>query len=119
MIGKNNYSAPRSKPLKILFFIAVFTVIAGALSWLIMFLWNNILTDVAGLKPLNFWKAAGILLLSKIIFGGFRRHRGPRNHSKRKEWRHKWMKMSQEERKEAKSKWREHCKKRTLKDKGE
>lgn len=116
MLKENKYSSPRSKPIKILFFVVVFIVIAGALSWLIMFLWNNILTEVTGVKPLTFWMAAGILLLSKILFGGFRRHKAPWKYSRRKEWRSKWMEMTNEERQEAKSRWKDHCRTRASKD---
>lgn len=92
--------------------IAVFVLIAGALSALVMYLWNAILPDTIGVKPLNFWKAAGLLLLAKILFGGIGKLFGGKRFQKRKEWRQKWMQMSKEERKEARSRWRDHCKKR-------
>lgn len=112
MFGKENYSRRRYKPLKVLFFIAVFLVIVASLSWLVMFLWNTILTDAVGVKPLTFWKAMGLLLLAKILFGGFGRGRGGWKRSPRGHWRNKWMNMSDEERSEAKTRWKEHCKKR-------
>ena len=116
MFEQKNYSSKRPRGIRILLFITIFIVIAAGLSWLIMFLWNSILSDVAGVKPLNFWKAAGILILSKIIFGGFRRRRTSWRHSKRHEWKRKWMEMNSEERKEAKARWKEHCKKRAAKE---
>ena len=110
MFKEYKYSNNRKKPSGIILMVLVFLIIASALAWLIMILWNNILTDVAGLKPLNFWKAAGLLLLAKILFGGFRRKKSfSSGYSKRKHWKEKWMRMSPEERKEAKAKWRQHC----------
>ena len=90
--------------------ILVFIAIVAALAWLIMFLWNHILTETTGVKPLNFWKAAGLLLLAKILFGGLRRRSSHSRFAKHAHWREKWMHMSQEERMEAKARWKEHCK---------
>ena len=37
-----------------------------------MALWNAILPEVVDAKPLSYWQALGLLLLSRILFGGFR-----------------------------------------------
>ena len=116
MFNKNNYSSRKHKPLKMLFFMIVFVALAVAISFVVMFLWNNILTDVTGVKPLNFWKAAGLLLLAKILFGGLGRSRRSWKHSPKDHWRNKWMRMNDEERKDARSRWKEHCKRRDTKD---
>lgn len=47
-------------------------------SYLVMQLWNCILPEVIHVEPITFWQAAGIFILSKILFGfgkmgGFRR----------------------------------------------
>ena len=122
MFNKNTFSSPRFHPLKVLFFIGVFIAIATALSWLVMFLWNAILPETVGVQPLNFWKAAGLLLLSKILFGGFGRgggrgkgkgwghHKSGNKHS----WKNKWMSMDDDERKEAKTRWKEYCNRRNV-----
>ena len=119
MFKKSNYSSQRFSPLKILFFIVVFIVFVAALSWVVMYLWNNILVDVTGVKPLNFWKSAGLLILAKILIGGIRRHKNPLKHSPTNHWRKKWMQMNEEERKEAKSRWKEHCRRRNIKEEEE
>lgn len=112
MFERNNYAPRKFKPLKILFFIVVFIAFAAALSWLVMVLWNAILPDLVGVKRITFWKAAGLLLLSKILFGGFGGRRRHWKDSKKKHWRNKWMTMNQDERLEAKTRWKEYCKKR-------
>ena len=70
MFNKDNYSSSRFKPLKILFFIIVFMAFIAAVATIVMLLWNAILPEVTGVKPLNFWQAAGLLILAKILFGG-------------------------------------------------
>lgn len=49
------------------------------------------------LHRINFWQALGLLVLGKILFGGFRGPRGPHMH-----WRgrmmERWEKMTPEER---------------------
>ena len=110
MFGKSKFSRRRFHPLKILFFAMVFAVFVLALSWVVMFLWNAILPDTIGVKPLTFWKAVGLLVLAKILFGGFGR-RG-RKHFGKGHWRNRWMNMSDEEKNQMKMKWKERCRKR-------
>jgi len=62
MCNNNNFSADKFKPTKVLFFILVFIVIFSMASFVVMLLWNAILPDVADVKPLKFWQAAGLLI---------------------------------------------------------
>ena len=102
----------RFHPLKVLFFALVAIAFVAAISWVVMALWNYVLVNAISVKPINFWQAAGLLILSKILFGfGFGsrgRWRGKRRH-RASHWKDKWMHMSEEERKEFKAKWREKC----------
>lgn len=60
----------------------------------VMLLWNGILTSVLHIGAITFWQAAGILLLAKILFGGFGgRHR----HGGWREKRLRWQNMTPEE----------------------
>jgi hypothetical protein len=110
MFKNNKFGTRKFKPLKVLFFVMVFVAIAAALGWLVMFLWNWILPEAVGVKPLTFWKALGLLALSKILFGGFGKGGRSWKHNKKGHWRNKWMDMSVEERHEAKSRWKDYCK---------
>jgi hypothetical protein len=77
--------------------------------FVVMHLWNCILTPVLGVHLITFWQALGILVLSKILFGGF--HGGPK-HSHKNNWHekhHKWMHMSAEEREKMKAEWKDKC----------
>jgi hypothetical protein len=47
--------------------IAIFTFIGGQL---VMQLWNWLMPSLFGLPELTFWRAVGLLALSRILFGG-------------------------------------------------
>jgi len=76
----------------------------------IMYIWNAIIPAVLGLGVITFWQAIGILVLSKILFGGFSSGHGHRNfHGHGREMREKWMHLTPEEREKIKSEWRGRC----------
>jgi hypothetical protein len=43
-------------------------------------LWNWLMPGLFGLKVIGYWQAVGLILLSKILFGGFRGGRGRSGH---------------------------------------
>jgi|GEM_PF-414677 len=63
------------------------------ITWIVMALWNSLLPDIIGVRAITFWQAMGILVLSKILFGGFHFGRGMRDFKERK-MRHKMMSLS-------------------------
>jgi len=76
----------------------------------VMLLWNGILPAILGIGTITFWQAIGILVLSKILFGGFGGGHGhPRYHGGGHMWREKWMHLSPEEREKMKAEWRSRC----------
>ena len=95
--------------------LMVITIAIAALivfGFVVMGLWNAILPAVIGVKVITFWQALGILLLSKILFGGFGRGRGFRGgpgHAWRKEMKEKWTSMTPEEREKFKAEWKNRC----------
>ncbi len=105
--------------------IAIFSLV-------VMLLWNAIIPGLTGWALLTYWKAMGLLVLSKILFSGFpgrrRGHCGPqhahlrnawwRNLSeeereqwkeRRREWKATWHGMSMEERAKMKETWKDRC----------
>jgi hypothetical protein len=73
--------------------IVVGVAVAGGL---VMTLWNAVMPDVfAGIRPIDYWHALGLMLLSRILFVGGLRGRGGMGHHPG--WR-KWQAMTQEER---------------------
>ena len=48
----------------------------GALiGFTIMGLWNWMMPAIFGLGMITFWQALGLLILGRLIFGGFRKHK--------------------------------------------
>ena len=43
----------------------------GLLAFVVYSLWNGVLVDVVAVKTITYWQALGLLVLSKILFGGF------------------------------------------------
>ncbi len=83
-----------------------FLAMAAGFSAIVMLLWNWLIPAIFGLITINFWQALGLLLLIRILFGGFGHGRkmmhggmmhGMHKHNPIHE---KWMKMTPEERKE-------------------
>ena len=56
--------------LRLLFPLAVLAFLA-ALTWVVHALWNGVLVDVLAVKTITYWQALGLLLLAKILFGGW------------------------------------------------
>ena len=55
--------------LKFVLFAAAALVVFG---FVVMSLWNWLMPSLFGFRFINFWQALGLLLLSRILFGGFR-----------------------------------------------
>jgi hypothetical protein len=82
---------------KIPAFIAIASLGVFVFSGAVMLLWNNILPAVFHVGAITFWQAMGILVLSKLLFGGFRGRRGIGAWNGRKRMFGKWQNMSAEE----------------------
>ncbi|MDR1372913.1 MAG: hypothetical protein LBJ17_07360 [Dysgonamonadaceae bacterium] len=87
------------KAVKIIGHVVMATVALVLFGLIVMWLWNWLFPDLFGIKTIDFWHAIGLLILSKIFFGGFRlgEHWGykRRYHNALRE---KWLKMSDSER---------------------
>jgi hypothetical protein len=54
---------------RVLLFIPIAIAGFALFIWLVMLLWNGVLTGATGVRTITFWQAAGIFVLSKILFG--------------------------------------------------
>jgi hypothetical protein len=76
-------------------------------SWLVMSLWNALLPTLFGWRTIGFVQAGGLLILSRILFGGMR---GP---GFGPPWRHhmhaRWAQMSPEQRETFREGLRHRC----------
>lgn len=112
--GKKNY-----KKYYLLFpilAIAAVLLFGAVVQWL----WNAILPPLTSAGIITYWQSVGLLVLCRILFGGFRggSNGGNRWNSRRK-WdapppqsRDRWMQMSEEERMQFKEAWRDRCRKK-------
>lgn len=81
-----------------------FLVIVAGFSAVVMLLWNCLMPSIFGLGVISFWQSLGLLVLARLLFGGFgkfgRAHRFGHHHHHHNPLFDKWAEMSDEERKE-------------------
>jgi predicted membrane chloride channel (bestrophin family) len=93
---------------KALIIVVLATLCFILIGYVVMLLWNWLMPTLFGLHVISFWQAIGILILSKLLFGGFR---GRAGHSMR--WRNRlrerWGSMTPEERERFRQSMRGRC----------
>lgn len=57
---------------KVFCLLVIIPIVLFGLSAIVMLLWNAVVPEVTGFKSLSYWQAMGLLVLCKILFGGFR-----------------------------------------------
>ena len=86
--------------------LVLFIAICGEI---VMHLWNWLAPALFGWHTITFWQALGLLVLCRILFGGF----GGKGHDRRGRWRQKyderWSRMTPEERERLSKSWRGRC----------
>ena len=95
-----------NKFVRVLRFIAIALVVTTLLSFIVMQLWNHLLPELVGARTITFWQALGLLVLSKILFGGFRGR--PGGHWRR-HMMERWAQMTPEEREKFREGMRSRC----------
>lgn len=75
----------------------------------VMLLWNSLLPVVLGVKAITFWQAIGILVLSKILFGGFCGHGRHRCYHHGHDWHGRWAHLTPEQKEKMKAEWKGRC----------
>ena len=83
------------------------TVAVTVFSFVVMWLWNHLMPGIFGLHTVGFWQALGLLVLSKILFGGFRGR--PAFGDWRQRLIERWEQMTPEEREKFRSGLRGSC----------
>ena len=71
--------------------LALLLVVAAV----VMLLWNGLVPDLFHGPTLQYGQALGLLVLSRLLFGGLR---GGHGHWRQRRWRERWEQMSPEER---------------------
>src|ERR1700730_5564621 len=105
MRATNMKRQSRARAMNFVLFAALFVTV---FSFVVMSLWNWLMPALFGWHLINFWQAVGILVLSKILFGGFRGHPGRHLY-----WRRRMMErgdqMTPEEREKFRQGMRGRC----------
>ena len=89
-------------------FAPLILVAIVAFSYLTMLLWNMLLPVILHLPVITFWQAAGLLVLSRLLFGGFGHHGRGHYQQWGNHFREKWETMTAEEREEFLKRRHEH-----------
>lgn len=96
---------------KFFFFPLIVTAAVFGGGYLVMLLWNSILPSViTSVNSVTYLQATGMLILCRILFGGFK-GRGGCAHPERggPPWKEKMMEMNDVDREKFKSEWKERC----------
>jgi hypothetical protein len=90
------------RALRFVGFALLAIVAIAAAGYVVMALWNWLIPSLIGWHALSFAQALGLLLLSRLLFGGLRPRSGG--------WRHRrWRHMSDEERERFREEMRWRC----------
>ena len=83
---------------------------AAGFTLAVMLLWNSLIPSIFGLGIISFWQALGLLVLSRLLFGGFGHGcgRGFGGMHHKNAMREKWTSMTPEQQKEFINKRKEH-----------
>jgi len=73
--------------------LALFVFIGGGV---VQYLWNWLLPPIFGLPEITIWQALGLLVLCRILFGGFSAHGSGRAHSRTPEEKERFRKAMRE-----------------------
>ncbi|HVP54284.1 MAG TPA: hypothetical protein VMU45_04745 [Candidatus Eisenbacteria bacterium] len=103
----------RKKKLILIAPLAILGILAVAAlgGWIVQLLWNWLLPPLFGWRILTIWQALGLLVLCRILFGGWGGS-GPRSNVSRRmrdRMDERWEKMSPEERERLRQGMRERC----------
>ena len=85
-------------------------VFVSAFTFATMLLWNNLATAIFGLPAIGFFQTIGLMLLGRLLTGGFRPGgwSGRPGFGRRRFMRERWKNMTEEERKQFAQRWGRH-----------
>ena len=88
--------------------LAAVAALVAVLSLAVMLLWNSLVPGLFRGPSLQYWQAFGLLVLSRILFGGLR-GRGWHGHWRQRMWRERWESMTPEERARLREQFQGRC----------
>src|SRR5215470_15526998 len=96
------------RSLRVLRFLVFAAVFIAIFSFVVMKLWNWLMPALFGLHWITYWQALGVLILSKILFSGFRGRPRPPWHWRQRMF-ERWEQMTPEEREKFRQGLQSHC----------
>lgn len=98
------------KGLKVILIVAL---VGTIMTYIVMMLWNWLMPMIFNLSVINFWQAAGILILAKIFFGfsrwGGGHHWGRQHYYWKEKMEERLKNMTPEERERFRAEWKQRC----------
>ena len=85
-------------------FIPLILAAFVAFGFITMYLWNWLMPLLFHLPEITFWQTIGLLILSRLLLGGFKGHHSSGCHPDSRHMHEKWENMTPEEREQ----FREH-----------
>ncbi len=64
----------KMKKSRIVWHVLAFIVVFSAIVAVVMLLWNALIPSIIGWSAINYWQAAGLMILCKFLFGGLGGH---------------------------------------------
>jgi len=98
---------------RFIFFVPLIIALIFVMGFVIQYLWNALLPEIIGVGTVTYWQAMGILLLSKILFGGFSGGKDKKSKkrnckkSKISDLKEKWNQLDDEQKEKIKREWLE------------
>ena len=98
---RNTNMSRRRRVAKLFFFVMpLFFIAFAVLIWAVFKLWNGLMPEIFGLHTITYWQALGLMVLSWILFRGFRGPSMSRGGAWRYDLRRRWGRMTPAEREE-------------------
>ncbi len=85
----------RSRVVRVVRLVPFVIVGIAVFGLIVMALWNSLMPPIFGLKTVGYWQAMGLVILCRILFGGFHGHSGSHRGRRMME---RWEQMTPEER---------------------
>src|SRR5947209_20007561 len=92
----------RNRLYRIMMFLPLGILFIALFGFAVMSLWNWLMPELFGLKAIGYWQAMGLMVLSRIFFGGFGRGGSHGGH-----WRHRMMERWEKMRPEGRDRFRQ------------
>jgi hypothetical protein len=95
------------KVFRVMKFVAIGILAFSVFGFVVTRLWNYLMPGLFGLHMITFWQAVGLMLLGRLLFGGFRPGRG--GFGWRGQMMRRWEQMTPEEREKFREGMRGRC----------